>query len=426
MPQSPDPFRDFGILPPDTAPKTMPVRSYFSGGRVFGQYLATGLVASLGAGIAVLLSLFMEPPLNILGGSASLGAFGVFIFLMTRNDRRWVELDGTTVRARHLYTGRIIERSVGDIESLNTVFYPVANAAVLLVEKMWGRIKGIEIRFRDRRTPLAIMRSDPAMTNAKELIEAVMARMQQQGELDIDVIELDGSPIIKQVRRKGEAPMPQASNVLRVLLGCLLMLTLIFGGILGLIAGADSRTHAIGSVPPQRLTVAELIAKGPGENRHVTVTDFRIGGYAFEGKNGVWRQVWVPLFPRNDPGQEMRVLLTSNQIAGEAALRAIAQSGQVTGICSASPRTTFGTVLGPQLREANRNAELNSVWTIDELRSLPDAATTRTNTIGSTALLSLTVLMALALGLSAMSNGAGKRNQEAGRVEASLPKETAS
>ena len=401
MPSSSDPFRDFGILPPDTAPATMPVRSYFSGGRVFGQYLATGLVASLGAGIAVLFALFMEPPLNILGGAASLGTFGVFIFLMTRNDRRWVELDGTTVRARHLYTGRIIERSVGDIESLNTVFYPVANAAVLLVEKMWGRIKGIEIRFRDRRTPLAIMRSDPAMTNAKELIEAVMARMQQLGELDVDVIQLDGSPIIKQVRRKGEAPIPRPSNSLRVLLGCLLMLTLIFGGILGLIAGADSRTYSIGSVPPQRLTLAELIAKGPGDNRHVTVTDFRIGGFAFEGKNGVWRQVWVPLFPRNDPGHEIRVLLASNQIAGEAALRVLVQTGQVTGICSASPRTTFGTVLGPQLREANRGAELNSVWNIDELRSLPNATTVRMTTIASAALLSLTVLMTLALGWSA-------------------------
>lgn len=397
MTQPSDPFRDFGILPPDVAPPAAPIRSYFSAGRVVGQYVATGLVAALGVGATVLFGALMPAPLNLLGGAAAFGAFGIFIYLMTRHDRRWVELDGTTLRARHLYGGGVLERSIDDIESLNTIVHPVVNAAILAVEKIWGRIKGVEIRFRDQRTPLRIQRFDPAMTNAKELIEAVMFRMRERGGLVVDVIQLDGSPLVKQVRRQGRPAVPIPSNVPRVVLGCLILLALMFGGILGLIAGAESRTRALGLVPPREMTLAELIEKGPGEHLHVTVTEFRFGGLSFEGKGGVWRRIWVAMFPKNDPGKEIRAVLESNQISSPAGLAALEKLGKATGICSSSPRTSFGTVLGPQLQKANHGAVLRAAWNIDELRTLPDPETIRNMTLGSAALLGLTIAMILIL-----------------------------
>src|SRR5262249_48671694 len=157
---------------------------------------------------------------RFLGGVAAVGAFGIFIFLMTRHDRRWVELDGIILRARHFYTGGVIERPIGEIESLTTIYHPVINAGILVAEALWGRIKGVEIRFRDQRTPLRIQRFDPAMTNAKELIEAVMYRMKEQGDLDVDIVQIDGAPMIKQIRWKGEPRKPVASNVASVLLAC--------------------------------------------------------------------------------------------------------------------------------------------------------------------------------------------------------------
>src|SRR5262249_35015885 len=151
-------------------------RSFFSAGRVVGQYVATGLVSALGLGLMVLFARTMPPPLSWLGGAAALTAFRAFVFLATHNDYRWGELEGNILRARHLYTGRTIERSIDEIESLGTMVYQVRRLETRVIENLLGRVKGVEIRFRDRRTPLRILRADPAMTNAQELIEAVLYR----------------------------------------------------------------------------------------------------------------------------------------------------------------------------------------------------------------------------------------------------------
>jgi hypothetical protein len=37
------------------------------------------------------------------------------------------------------------------------------------------------------------------MLNAKELIEAVIARMAERGELDAQIIDLEGKPLIRRV-----------------------------------------------------------------------------------------------------------------------------------------------------------------------------------------------------------------------------------
>src|SRR4051812_32184679 len=174
-------FGDFGILPESVSPPAGPVRAGFSAGRVAGQYVGTGIVSLVGLGLAGLFFWLLPTPLNLLGGAAAVLAAGALVYLATRRDYRWVELDGRTLRAKHLYTGRVVERRVDDVESLGTMVYPVRTLAVAAVEGVLGRIKGIEVRFRDRRTPLRVMRADPAMTNARALIEAIVYRMSEAG-----------------------------------------------------------------------------------------------------------------------------------------------------------------------------------------------------------------------------------------------------
>src|SRR5579871_6427865 len=99
MAKQPDTFRDFGILPESLPPPPKSVRAFFSPGRVIGQYIATGIVASLGLGLALLLALLLPFPLDVLGGLAALVGFGIFVHLATHNDYRWIELDGTILRA---------------------------------------------------------------------------------------------------------------------------------------------------------------------------------------------------------------------------------------------------------------------------------------------------------------------------------------
>jgi hypothetical protein len=369
-------FRDFGILPDDLPPPPETVRCFFSTGRVVGQYIGTAIVSLLGIGFAVLFAFTMSSPLNWLAAAASLMGFGAFVYLATHHDRRWVELEGDTIRAKHLYTGRVIERSVAEIESLGTLVAPVADISTLVVERLLGRIKGIEIRFRDRRTPLRIMRADPAMTNASAFIEAVLYRMSRVAEIEAETILLDGKPLVRNIHWKGEKPSATPSNVWKVLACCLILMAFMAGGVSGIWGSQEQGRREVGSVPPHEISVRSLIENGPGANRHVTLTGFRPGGYASESKSNskTWTQVWIALFPADArPGEdrEIEVVLWSNAVGGVAPLAHLMQSGRVTGICSASLRSSWGTVLGPEIVKANKGLPLSSAWSIEAMREVP-------------------------------------------------------
>jgi hypothetical protein len=193
----PDPFRDFGLLPTANAPPTK-VRAYFGVGRVIGQFLGTAVFAAIGAGLITLFSFVFPFPNNLIAGIGIAALIGGLIFKVTQHDYTWVELDGDTIRAKHLYTRVVTERRVADIEELETVVLPLKTLAVALTEAWLGRIKAVNIRFKDGKH-FPIYRADPAMTNAKELIEAVMYRMSQIGEIDAEMWDFEGSPMVARV-----------------------------------------------------------------------------------------------------------------------------------------------------------------------------------------------------------------------------------
>jgi hypothetical protein len=58
------------------------------------------------------------------------------------------------------------------------------------------------IRFHDQCTPLQVCRADPAMKNSKELMEAIIYRMSEKGEVDAEVIDLEGNPLIRRIHWK--------------------------------------------------------------------------------------------------------------------------------------------------------------------------------------------------------------------------------
>src|SRR5262245_55358996 len=182
-------FRDFGIISFEVSRPAEKVRSYLPWGHVIGQYIGMSFVASIGNGMGIICALGVPFPVNVLAVPVPLMGFGFLIYLATRNDYAWVELDGETIRAQHLYTRKVTERSVDDVEDLLTLVFQVRIGATLITEALVGRIRGIMIRFRDKRTPFQVARADPAMTNAKELIEAIIFRMSEKGEIDAEVID---------------------------------------------------------------------------------------------------------------------------------------------------------------------------------------------------------------------------------------------
>ncbi len=128
-----------------------------------------------------------------MAAAVPLVGFGYIVYRATGNVYAWIELDGDTLRAKHLYTRRVVERTIGEIEELRTLVFNTLEALLL------GRIRRITIRFRDWRTPLAVSRADPAMTNAKELIEAVVYRMSEYGEIDTEIAIWMGKPFIRRI-----------------------------------------------------------------------------------------------------------------------------------------------------------------------------------------------------------------------------------
>jgi hypothetical protein len=199
MPQPSEVFREFGIIPDRVAAPSPLVRAYFSTGYIIGQYIATGLLMLFGVGLAVLFAFTVPLPINLLAAPAGLAMFAAGAYFVGRNDYAWVELDGDTLRARHLYTGRTHERSIAEIDHLQTLVFQVQNLATAIVDAWLGRVRGVMIHFRDGRWPLLVSRVDPKMTNAQQLMEAIVYRMSQRGEIDAEVVDHRGSPLIKKI-----------------------------------------------------------------------------------------------------------------------------------------------------------------------------------------------------------------------------------
>ncbi len=389
-------FRDFGILPQDLQPPPATVRSFLSTGRIIGQYIATALVFAVAAGILLLVVWLMPSPVKWVASAAVVFAFASLIYAGTRRDYAWVELTGDTIRAKHLYTGHILERNIEEIESLSTLVIHSSHIESAVIQSILGRVKGIEIHFRNESTLLRVMRADPKMTNAQELIEAILYRMKEKRELDADVIDFEGQPLARSVVWKGERPFIQTGpNVTKVIVGCFMFGALMAAIITGFIWMQEGEVRKVGSLPAHEITLADLIKNGPGENRHVIVTDFEPGGIAYEEKDGSWTFVSVAVFPTGQQPQEIEAVMSSKQISNEGQLRMAMQPQRFEGICSAQKSTSWGVTLGPNLVQANNGLPLKAAWDIDELRYVPSEEMVKGLYIAAMCCSAATILMSL-------------------------------
>jgi hypothetical protein len=104
---------------------------------------------------------------------------------------------------------------------------------------------------------------------------------------------------------------------------------------------------------PQAISAADLIAKGPGENAHIALTDYLDLSYSYvvEQKGKSWRRVWVPIVERDgefheklknlDPNtalkklpapSNVRIIAISNKARNDEDLARIFEAPALTGI----------------------------------------------------------------------------------------------
>ncbi|MCR9116602.1 MAG: hypothetical protein NXI22_06595 [bacterium] len=197
--QQPDFFPDFGVMPRSESLPQETTRAAFSTGQVIGQYLGTCLMSAIGIGLAILFATTLPVPGNLLASAVAFSGFGYLVFRSTRYDYAWVELKGQNLRAKHLYTRQITERSIEEIEDLLTLVFQTRSAATAISEAWLGRIRGFKIRFSNNRSPFVVCRADPAMKNAKELMEAIVYEMAQHGAIDAEIVDRDSKPLIRRI-----------------------------------------------------------------------------------------------------------------------------------------------------------------------------------------------------------------------------------
>ena len=277
------------------------------------------------------------------------------------------------------------------------MIYKVRPDQTVISKRKVDRVTGIEIRFRDRRTPLRIQ----SMTNAKALIKAILYRMAQMGELDAETFQSARQSLVLNVHWKGEKPyIPSGHKFLGASLLLLSPLAMISGFGIADWAGKEQQRHLLGSLPPHKMTLESLIQNGPGANRHVTVTNFRPGGYAYAFKSGTWNLVWLALFPSGAQAGEsldIPVVLTSYDIGDEATLQQLLRSAYITGICSKRRSSSWGSPLGTELVKANQGSQHSSAWIIEEMGEPPRAAFVMELLTGSAVCFAAVIIFAMIL-----------------------------
>ena len=192
-------FRDFGLDPSTVDRPVEPrVRASFSLPQMLAQWLGTGVMTCVGLGIAFALWHLPDPwpvPAALFGAIAG----GYIVWRGTRLDLAWVELEGTTLRSRHLYTSRERERDLSEVSEIVPVVLSRVAMETRIAGALWGRIKAFLIRFEDGGAPIQICCTDPAMRNARELMQAILFQLSELGELHADVRSVEGSPLIVRI-----------------------------------------------------------------------------------------------------------------------------------------------------------------------------------------------------------------------------------
>lgn len=170
----------------------------------------------------------------------------------------------------------------------------------------------------------------------------------------------------------------QGKTLCRWLLGIALGLGVVF-----LYVGQRSaKMRELGSDTPKEITCAELAAKGPGDNIHVTVKDLQFGQcYVARQKNGVWQDLWIPIFPIVPPSQEVRIVVKSFKVKNEGDLEGLVRRQTLTGVIT-------NDVFSPGSKELTRLSQdypqLNpdKVLILEVDRTFPDEAQVQNELLG--------------------------------------------
>jgi hypothetical protein len=106
--------------------------------------------------------MFLPSPMKWIALASAAFTSVVGIGWMVRRSYSSMQLEGNRVLLKQLYTGRQVVRSIDDIEMLTAIVMSSGELSNAIANKMLGRFRGFDVRFRDGQTPIRVTRADPA------------------------------------------------------------------------------------------------------------------------------------------------------------------------------------------------------------------------------------------------------------------------
>ncbi len=127
----------------------------------------------------------------------------------------------------------------------------------------------------------------------------------------------------------------------------------------------------VAKTQPQRLTAAELAARGPGNNAHVILTNYDLcDNFVYEStrrNGGTWKKVWVPVVPAGQGcGPQIQIIIADTKISGPEQIGMVA--GQVQGLVI-NKISSLGREERRLLSETYPGADFSKVWIVQNGRS---------------------------------------------------------
>jgi hypothetical protein len=227
----------------------------------------------------------------------------------------------------------------------------------------------------DDSTPNALPDTEPAAPRADE-IPAASPRPEQQAVARPAVVLLPVTLPLEPLRYRRK----KRKSGIGLWLGLLAaggVASAVFGGLLGWLAWQDAEIRSLGATTPQQIRLAELAAKGPGRNLHVSITRFEFGKeqeavIQRNPSSGRWEQVWLPLYA-TDGGRDVKVLVKTANVKNDVELLDFRKRRELQGIIT-NPIEPLPAEEQAELRKSFPGVDLARVWILEEGRTVPTEA----------------------------------------------------
>jgi hypothetical protein len=158
---------------------------------------------------------------------------------------------------------------------------------------------------------------------------------------------------------------------------------LVIGGGLTVWGFIEWRLGRGASSTPQRMTLKELIARGPEGNPNIILTDFELcENYVYQSENGRWKGVYVPVVPQGEgpqsggpprPTSGVKAILFSINVRSEAEIPAVMGKRELPALVTNSI-TSLGAEETRLLQQSYGGLDPKKVLIIQEGRKLMSGA----------------------------------------------------